>query len=793
MHAHNPVDWYPWGPEAFARAKAEGKPIFLSVGYSSCYWCHVMERESFVDPEIAKLLNAQFVSIKVDREERPDVDMIYMTALQVFRPGGWPMSLFLTPDGRPFFAGSYFPPRDRAGIGGFLTVVTEVGKAWTAQRKAIERTADAVTDAVRRRLRAASNEPKPPLARAWARDGVNELARQFDVECGGFGFDPANPRRPKFPQPLDLVFLLDQHRRGARAAGHERPAASAASGKDQGARTATPPSGASGLSPLEMVLISLDRMARGGIRDHLDGGYHRYSTDRYWIVPHFEKMLYDNALLVSLHLFAYELTGDARWREEAEATLAFVERTMTSPEGGFYSALDAETNREEGAFYVWTRDEVRSALGESPAATAFLEVYGLNARPNFEATRYVLFEPRSRAEAAASLQTTPQELEARLAPLRARLLAARAKRPGPLCDDKVLTGWNGLMIAAYADAYRVLQVEKYRQAGEKAAGFLLSKLRTPDGRLFRTYRQGTAKVAAYQEDYAFLAHGMLRLHEATNSVRWLREARAIVDRMIADFEDREDGGFYFTSDGHETLLARAKEPFDSALPSGNSLAILDLLALTRITGERSYRDDAARALRAFSSMLSRAPAALPVTLIGLEQYLDINEGSISPKFAGPGASAPTIPQVVTASACLSEQGAASLEPGRELDAIITLTIRNGWHVYANPAGLPEMKPTTLELDQSSRAAVSLVKILYPAGQPKVLASSGREKVALYEGKVQIAARLRLGQNATRGSIQPTFVLSYQACNDSLCLPPAEMKIPLELDAGRGKVKSGAKP
>ena len=387
LHAHNPVDWYPWGPEAFARAKAEKKPIFLSIGYSSCYWCHVMERESFEDAEIAKVLNERFVCIKVDREERPDVNQIYMAALQALGPGGWPMSMFLTPDGRPFFGGTYFPPRAREGSSGFLTIVKAVGDAWRDQRAEIDKSADLLTDAARRQLRAAGGQRRMPLSRTWTAEGLAELTRQFDPEYGGFGFNPRNPRRPKFPEPVNLVFLLDPHvRRSA--------------GKAPGAQ---PEPG-----PLEMVQMTLDRMARGGIRDHLGGGYHRYSTNRFWTVPHFEKMLYDNAQLASMHLLAFAVTKDPRWRDEAEATFAYVERSMTAPEGGFYSALDAETQGEEGAYYVWTRDAVKSVLGEGPDAIAFSQVYGLTGEPNFEGGRYVLLEPKQPRRAGRGAPDHPE-------------------------------------------------------------------------------------------------------------------------------------------------------------------------------------------------------------------------------------------------------------------------------------------------------------------------------------------------------------------------------------------------
>jgi uncharacterized protein len=758
LHAHNPVDWYPWGPEAFAKATAENKPIFLSVGYSSCYWCHVMERESFVDAEIAQALNASFVCIKVDREERPDVDQVYMTALQALRPGGWPMSLFLTPDGRPFFGGTYFPPRDREGSPGFLTVVSAVTKAWKNQRAEVDKTATEVTELVRKQLKAASSQRKLPLSREPAGKALEQFAEQFDPEHGGFGFNPTNPRRPKFPQPVDLFFLVEQIRAGVKASG-----------------TA---------DPLKMVVMTLDRMARGGIRDHLGGGYHRYSTDRFWRIPHFEKMLYDNAQLASVHLAAFEITGDARWRDEAEATFAFIERRMTAPEGGFYSALDAETKAEEGAYYVWTRDEVKSALGGGPEAELFAEVFGLKGEPNFEGGRYVLYEPRTRAEQAKALAITPEELEKRLAPLRDRLLASRDKRPAPMCDDKVLTSWNGLMIAAYADGYRVLKVDKYRRAAEKAAGFLLDKLRLPDGRLLRTYRQGQAKLPAYLEDYAFLAHGLIRLHAATGDERWLQQARALADRMIADFEDRDEGGFYFTAAGHESLLARAKDPFDNALPSANSVAILDLMALHRTTGVAAYRDHAGKALDAFSTALAQAPSAMPVIVLGLGQYLDASPAKIAgipPASATPDDGST---QIITAKARPAGGPTAAVAPGREFDAIVTLTIQDGWHIYANPTGLPEMKPTSLVVDPKSERVVRLLEVSYPMGESKVLDSIGTEKVALYERQVDIAARFKLGEGTTPGPAKVFLRLSYQACNDRLCQAPATLQIPLTLVIGK---------
>ena len=527
-----------------------------------------------------------------------------------------------------------------------------------------------------------------------------------------------------------------------------------------------------------MVLKTMDQMARGGIRDQLAGGYHRYSTSRYWIVPHFEKMLYDNAQLASAHLLAFEATGDPRWRAEAEATFAFVKRSMTSPEGGFFSALDAETEGEEGAYYVWSREQVQQALGEGEAAEAFAQVYGLKREPNFEKDRYVLLEPRSRADQARTLKTTPEALEASLAPLRARLLAVRDARPAPLRDDKVLTSWNGLMIAAYADGFRLLKDAAHRQAAETAADFLLTRLRTPDGRLLRTYRGGTAKLPAYLEDYAFLAHGLLRLHAATGDPKRLAQARELTDRMIADFADTEQGGFFYTADDHESLLARPKDPYDNALPSGNSVAIRNLVALAAATGEPSYLDHAGKALDAFSPAMAQNPAALPLMLVALEEYLDARPAAGADRPTKPGAG--KVAEVVTAKAALAPK--ADVAPGREFDVVVTLSVKEGWHLYANPVGDENLIPTTLSLAPDQPA--TLVKVTYPPGEEKALASSGPEKVALYEGSVELTARVRLDPDAKAIPDALRLVVRHQACNDRACLAPARLTVPVALTGGR---------
>jgi hypothetical protein len=411
-------------------------------------------------------------------------------------------------------------------------------------------------------------------------------------------------------------------------------------------------------------------------------------------------------------------------------------------------------------------------------------VYGLTGQPNAEGEHYVLREPQSRAERAAALAISPETLESRLVPLRSRLLAVREKRPAPLRDDKILCAWNGLMIAAYADGYRVLKDDRYRLSAEKAAAFLLDHLRTKEGRLLRTYREGRAKLPAYLEDYAFLAHGLLRLHRATGDARWVREARSLVDRMIADFEDKQDGGFFFTAGDHEQLLARAKDPFDNALPSGNSMAILDLLELYRITHETAYLDRAGKSLAAFATAISRVPAALPLVLLGLGQYLDERPETSAKELAAAETAGRSPDQIVTAKIVEGTGSPGERAPGAEFEVRIKLAINPGWHIYANPTGVAELNPTRLEVHPQSRNVVMMRTVVYPRGVQKILASSGKEKVALYEGEVEIVARCVLSADAEAGQASVKYLLSYQACNDQLCQAPARLEIPLGITVRR---------
>ena len=594
LHAHNPVEWFAWGEESLAKAKAEKKLIFLSIGYSSCYWCHVMERESFMDRQIADYLNEHYVCIKVDREERPDIDEIYMTALQLLgRRGGWPLSMFLTPDGKPIFGGTYFPPRDKelpaaegqedAGekraVTGFLTLIKLVEDRWQQAPDELNRVGGEVAAAVKRTLARRSLAAPEPLDKKLGDVVLAELAAQYDKQYGGFSFSETEPQRPKFPEPPNLTFLIDRIERF----------------DDDEART--------------MLVGTLEHMAAGGIRDHIGGGFHRYSTDRYWRIPHFEKMLYDNAQLASVYAEAHRITGRGDFKQVVAEILAFVEREMSDPAGGFYAALDAETDAREGAFYVWSREELEAALDADEFAL-LADVYGIGAEPNFE-ERWVLLLPRPLADAAKKRELTPAELAERLAPIRQKLLAEREKRKRPLTDTKVLAGWNGLMIRGLADAGRLFEQREPVDRAIRAAEFALDKLRTPDGRLLHAYAGGQAKLNAYLDDYAFLVDGLIALHQATDDARWLKAAQELTDKQIELFWDDEQGGFYFTSSDHEELLARSKDPVDSVTPSGNAVAASNLVYLSRALGKPEHLARARKTVEAFAGFLGQNPASMP--------------------------------------------------------------------------------------------------------------------------------------------------------------------------------------
>ncbi len=589
QHAHNPVDWFPWGPEAFEKARREAKPIFLSVGYSTCHWCHVMERESFEDERIAALLNERFVPVKVDREERPDVDRVYMLFVQATAgSGGWPMSVWLTPDLKPFFGGTYFPPDDRYGRPGFTRVLEQIADAWESHREEIVQSSESVLDDLKQRIEAS---PAAALLDASALDsGFFYYRRAFDAGHGGFG------GAPKFPQPAIFRFLLREH---ARTGNQEA---------------------------LNMTLVTLRAMARGGIRDHLGGGFHRYSVDESWFVPHFEKMLYDQAQLATAYLEAFQITGDRFFSGVARGIFEYVLRDMTSPEGGFYSAEDADSVidaarpevKGEGAFYIWSRGEIEGLLGGA-AAEKFCRVYGVETAGNVTGDTHGEFSGKNILHEA--LEPEDEDRSA-LHASRQALLAARSQRVRPQLDDKILTGWNGLMISAFALGAQVLEEPAYLAAAREAAQFILSRLWDPaSGVLFRRFRAGERAVHGFAADYALFVEGLLDLYEADFDREHLETAVRLMERQRELFEDREGGGYYEASQSDDSLVLRLKDDSDGAEPASNSVTALNLLRLGELTDRQDFRQSGERTLGSFASQLYRAPGTMPRMLVALGFHL----------------------------------------------------------------------------------------------------------------------------------------------------------------------------
>uniref|UniRef100_A0A7C4QMH3 Thioredoxin domain-containing protein n=1 Tax=Schlesneria paludicola TaxID=360056 RepID=A0A7C4QMH3_9PLAN len=582
QHAGNPVDWHPWDETALRLARELDRPIFLSIGYSACHWCHVMERESFEHPEIAALMNQWFVNIKVDREERPDLDQLYMNAvLALSGSGGWPMSVFLTPHLEPFFGGTYWPPEARWGRPGFRDILKAVHEAWTTRRSAVLSQAAELTAAVVEASR--PHVEQTALNVDTLRQAQRSLLRAADRRYGGFG------GAPKFPHPLDLRLLLRCWRR------FQEPEA------------------------LEVVRLTLDQMARGGIYDHLGGGFARYSTDERWLVPHFEKMLYDNALLTPAYLDAYQASGERRFAEVAGETLDYVLREMQLPEGGFASTQDADSEGEEGKFFVWTEAEILRELGPEDGPV-FAYCYDVTAAGNWE-HKNILHRPKTPAQAAQLLGRDPAQLEALLARCREKLFAARARRVPPARDDKVLAAWNGLMLAALARGANVLGVPRYAEAARRAADFLLGSLRREDGRLWHTVKDGRARLNGYLDDYAALIDGLIELSQAVWDPRYLSVAVELAEILIADFWDDAEGGFFYTPSHHERLIARPKDTHDGATPSGNGLAALALLKLARLSGRGDLEDYGRRTLDLLSATMTRLPLAAGQALLAWDAVL----------------------------------------------------------------------------------------------------------------------------------------------------------------------------
>ncbi|MDQ6766064.1 MAG: thioredoxin domain-containing protein, partial [Verrucomicrobiota bacterium] len=605
QHADNPVDWMPWGEAAFLKARAEDKPIFLSIGYSTCHWCHVMAHESFEDNATAEIMNREFVNIKVDREERPDVDRVYMTFVQATTGhGGWPMSVWLTPELKPFVGGTYFPPEDRYGHPGFKRVLERIAGAWRQDRAKIAEQGTRIIEALNES--AMHQEASGESLGAGTLDAAYlQIARSYDAHEGGFG------GAPKFPRPVTLNFLLRMYARDR--------------------------AGATGRNALEMTLLTLRKMAAGGMHDHLGGGFSRYSVDAFWHVPHFEKMLYDQAQLASVYLDAFQITHDAQYANVARDVLDYVRREMTAPEGGFYSAEDADSIIEhgkpehaEGAFYVWTNEEIERALGSSAELFAFH--YGVErngnapagADPHGEfAGKNILIKRHSIAESAEQFSTTQERVRELLTAARATLFALRAKRPRPHLDDKIITGWNGLMISAFARAAQVLDDADYLAAAEGAARCVRTHL-YDDARktLVRNYRGGRSAVDGFADDYAFVIQGLLDLYEASFDIEWLRFALVLQDTQDRLFYDPQAGGYFSVTGNDPSILLRMKEDNDGAEPAASSVAALNLLRLAQIRSDDHLRERAVRTVGAFAPTLTRMPSAMPQMLVALDYHLD---------------------------------------------------------------------------------------------------------------------------------------------------------------------------
>jgi uncharacterized protein len=581
QHAHNPVDWFPWGEEAFAKAKAENKPILLSVGYSACHWCHVMAHESFEDEKIAGLMNDLFVNIKVDREERPDVDEIYMHAVQMLTGrGGWPMTMFLTPEAKPFYGGTYFPPVDRHNLPAFPRILAGVAQAYRERPQDIESATSKILENLERLAR--REETARPLRSETLTHAAASLAEHVDQTHGGLG------GAPKFPNSMVFSFFLRQY---------------AASGDEH---------------YLDIATHTLRKMAEGGIYDHLGGGFHRYSVDEHWLVPHFEKMLYDNALLVRLYLEAYQATHDPFFRQIVEEILTYVEREMLHPEGGFYATQDADSEGEEGKFFVWTRDEVMRELGEE-VGEIFCRYYDVTDVGNFE-HKNILHVTVTFAQLAKLFRREEREVTQLIAEAKQKLFTVREQRVKPGRDEKILTSWNGLMIAAFAEAYRVLGNPRYREIACLSAEFLLTRL-YHDGRLLRSYKDGQAKFNAYLDDYAFFTAALIDLYEATFEPVYLDRAVELTNTVLARFWDEHGGGFFFTSSDHEALIARTKSAFDGAIPSGNAVTVFNLLRLSYLTEDQTYLARAEQTLRVFYDAMEQNPFGFSYMLGALDLYL----------------------------------------------------------------------------------------------------------------------------------------------------------------------------
>ncbi len=579
QHSLNPVDWFPWGEEAFEKAKKENKPIFLSIGYATCHWCHVMERESFENDSVAAYLNEHFVSIKVDREERPDLDMVYMTAVRTMTgQGGWPLSVFLTPDLEPFYGGTYFPPENRYGLPGFSSLLVQIQEAWQNKKSDLLNYANQLNEALSKA--AEKIRDNSPLSAGILDTAYYNYASQFDSKFGGFG------NAPKFPRPMDVQFLLRYHQ------------------------------GAKDKNALEMATRTLDKMAAGGMYDQLGGGFHRYSTDQRWLIPHFEKMLYDNALLAIAYTEAYQVTHNPEYERIVSEILGFVQREMTDKNGGFYSAQDADSEGEEGKYYVWTNKELLKVLENTDYRIWSLR-YGVTESGNFEHSTNVFFHNLSKNEVSGQLNISEQDVAESLLKSKKKLLKIRDRRIRPITDDKVLTNWNALMITAFTRAFAVFQEPEYLTSAKKALNFILEQM-SKNGHLLHRYRDGEVKIDGFLDDYAFLIQALIDYYEVTFDLAYLKKAHLFLEQANDLFLDKKDGGYYFSAGNKKTVLVRMKDSNDGAIPSGNSMMALNLSRLSEYTMENGLQKSADKILENHSEDLKRSPLSFAQMLLAID-------------------------------------------------------------------------------------------------------------------------------------------------------------------------------
>lgn len=747
QHAHNPVDWWAWGDEAFQVARQQDKPIFLSIGYSTCYWCHVMERECFENEDIAALMNANYICIKVDREERPDVDDLYMAATQLLtQSGGWPMSVFLEPHTlKPFMAGTYFPPEDLYGRPGFPSVLRQMSEVWNNQREAVIQQANAVAVAVKEHL----SESQQPVAlgQKHVDQAIAALMSAYDRQDGGFGA-PGAGRGPKFPTPVNLDLLMG-----------------AAWDNDSAGKA---------------VLHTLERMATGGMYDQVGGGFHRYSVDAKWLVPHYEKMLYDNGQLVSTYARALELTNDPYYAEIVRETLEYVLREMTSREGGFFSAQDAEVHSREGDNYLWTSDEVRDVLaaaGLRDDVEFTLKVYGLDRGTNFQDPHHPELPPRNvlhlcakPADLASRMTMPVEQFNARIERINATLLEARTKRDQPRLDDKILAGWNGLMIAGFADGGRVLKEPRFVDAAKRAASFVLENMRTGNGGLQRSHRNGQSKIDAFLEDYALMIRGLIALHRATKEHQWPEAAEQLAAVTRTRFWDSTSGGggYFDTLDGQSDLFVRIKSSYDGAVPSGNSVMLINLLDLHELTWKPQYLDDALATLRSLSSMISQRPTGSVVAVLGLKRIIDQYPQKLEAMAKNVAATASA--EVVDFSVECPE---VRFDASKFATLNLTMHIAKGYHINSHDPGADFLIPLTIDLVDGD--GVRLI-VDYPPGE-EFRGAFAEVPIRVHSGAVTIPLRFEKTGKITGHS---RIVVTFQACTDKACQQPRTVALEVRI-------------